>query len=118
MSDSHTKRLAMRSDEEIIAKCREIWTHGWRTIDIAVSRNDDNDNIDITISSMYESPGLTFAQINALAEFFNTMKVETEEEISESGCESCDYGSRYGFVLRVSPGAPFQRLLTDEQVTK
>lgn len=57
---------------------------------------------------MYESPGLSFAKLSALAEFFDTMNVETESEFSHGGCETCDYGSEVGFTLRVRNGDPYR----------
>lgn len=103
-----------RTDEEIKAKLSELWpnvdfneeAHGRRYCKLARA----GDFIDITITQMYDAPGLSFAQLNSLAEFFDTMKVETEEEIRDGGCETCDYGSKYGFTLRVSPGDPFKSL--------
>jgi hypothetical protein len=64
----------------------------------------------ITVSQMYSAPGLSFAQLNALAEFFDTLNVETESEFNHQGCESCDYGSEYGFTIWIRDGAPFTAL--------
>lgn len=104
-----------RTDEEIRAKVKELWPD----VDLNETRwssacyfgiKRQSDYVDITIAQMYDAPGLSFAQLQSLAEFFDTLKVETEEEISEGGCETCDYGSRLGFVLRISDGAPFASL--------
>jgi hypothetical protein len=107
--------MKQRTDEEIRTKVKELWPNvnlqegRWSNTDyFRIARRDNY--IDITIAQMYEAPGLSFAQLQALAEFFDTLKVETEEEIHEDGCESCDYGSRRGFVLRISEGAPFVAL--------
>jgi len=103
-----------RTDSEIREKVLELWPNLLDWADesyFGVQRH--GDYIDVKISSMYERPGLSFDQINALAEFFDTMKIETEEEITEEGCESCDHGSKYGFVLRASPGKPYERIPTE-----
>ncbi len=103
-----------RTDEEIRAKVKELWPD----VDLNETRWSSSDYfsivrgsgfVDITIAQMYDAPGLSFAQLQSLAEFFDTLKVETEEEIREGGCETCDYGSRLGFTLRVSPGDPFRK---------
>lgn len=107
--------MKQRTDEEIKAKVEELWPEmewkgGWGSESSRIVRGDGF--IDITVAKMYDwdKLQLTFQNINALAEFFDTLKVETQEEINEGGCETCDYGSRYGFVLRVSDGAPFASL--------
>ncbi|MDR5729683.1 MAG: hypothetical protein RB191_19885 [Terriglobia bacterium] len=98
-----------RTDEEITAKVQELWPDlditesRWSSHDYFVIERADG-HIDLTVTAMHDAPGLTFDQINGLAQFFDTMKVETEEEITEGGCESCDYGSRRGVILRISPG--------------
>lgn len=97
-----------RSDEEILAKCRELWPEEYmRDTEYEVSRQ--TGYISLRISQMYESPGLSFAKLLALAEFFDTMNVETGSEFHHGGCETCDYGSEVGFTLYVRPGDPFQR---------
>lgn len=106
-----------RTDEEIRAKLESLWPNmewkgGWGSKCSSIERR--NGYIDLTVAKMYDGdsvPKLEFAQIDALAEFFDTMKVEIEEEIREGGCETCDYGSRYGFTVRVSPGDPYQKLV-------
>ena len=59
------------------------------------------DGIRIEVTRMYDPPGLSFEKLSKLAEFFGTDRVGDEEFIREGGCETCDYGSKYGFVLLV-----------------
>ena len=56
----------------------------------------------ITASDMYEAPGLSLKQLMSLAVFFGTQNI-TDERFASCGCESCDYGSCYGFTLEVRP---------------
>lgn len=91
------------TDEEIKAKLQELWPEAdFRDTEWKVDRGPDR--IAITISQMYESPGLDFKKLHALAQFFDTMNVETESEFAHGGCETCDYGSEYGFTLWIRPG--------------
>lgn len=95
------------SNEEIETEMKRIWgnaEYDERLDNVKVERS--KKHVDIQLSSMYHKPGLTFSQIEQIAAFFNTKNVETESEFSYSGCESCDYGSSYGFVLRVRDGDP------------
>jgi hypothetical protein len=38
-----------------------------------------------------------------LAEFFDTKNINDDEKFSNGGCETCDWGSSYGFELVVRP---------------
>lgn len=57
---------------------------------------------DLTLSSMYDPPGLSLKHLIALAEFFGTQNIR-DERFSYGGCETCDYGSDYGFTLIIKP---------------
>lgn len=104
--------ITTRTDEEILEKVRAVWpdeNSSWGKIDVEINRT-QKDIILLKLSKMYEAPGVTFLQIQALAKFFDTLNVETESEFSSGGCDTCDYGSKYGFYLRVSSGAPYKEL--------
>lgn len=55
----------------------------------------------VNVTKMYESPGCGFPELKKLAEFFETDNIDKYDDISEQGCETCDYGSSYGFALRI-----------------
>lgn len=100
------------TDEEIREFLQQVFTgnldnySGADTIDI--TRNPDN--IELRIAAEYRAPKLRFEDINRLAEFFDTMNVETNSEFGSSGCDTCDYGSEYGYYLYVSPGQPYSNV--------
>lgn len=103
------------TDDEILAKLKEVWVDEFYCNDKKTKRFDapdfevehnDGDYVCFKVSRMYDSPGLTFEQLKTLAEFFGTEKINDDDRISESGCESCDYGSEYGFRLTVRPTTP------------
>ena len=98
--------------EEIEQKVSEIWKNEFfydedctrETVsppEIEVSIK--NGTVDIRISKMYEAPGLSFSHLKRLSEFFDTDNINDDERFSNGGCETCDYGSSYGFVLTVRP---------------
>lgn len=103
--------MKLRTDEEIQEKIKALWpeqNNSWDKIAVDIYRG--TDTLYLTMSKMYEAPGLSFMQIQALAKFFDTLNVETESEFSNGGCDTCDYGSSYGFKIRVSEGAPYKEL--------
>lgn len=61
----------------------------------------DNGRVLITMSSMYEAPSLSYYQLKGLAEFFETEHIMDFDKFSYTGCETCDYGSSYGFTLMI-----------------
>lgn len=59
--------------------------------------------IQVEISSMYSPPILSFARLSKLAELFETKRINDPDNFQYTGCETCDYGSKYGFVLTLEP---------------
>ena len=55
----------------------------------------------IKITRMYDPPGLTFKQLMELSQFFDTENIDDADRINQPGCETCDYGSCYGFRLKI-----------------
>lgn len=51
--------------------------------------------------SMYNAPSFNIEVVRNLVELFQTDLID-EEEFIQSGCETCDYGSKYGvkFTIR------------------
>jgi hypothetical protein len=94
--------MKTHTDEAIKAKAKELFSEADK---IEVAQGDGV--VVLTISAMYSAPGMSFATLDALARFFDTKNVETESEFSYHGCESCDYGSEYGFDLYIRPGDSF-----------
>jgi hypothetical protein len=59
------------------------------------------DRIVLEVSSMYSPPGLSFKILTELVSFFGAKEVDSDS-FSQEGCETCDYGSKYGFVLTIT----------------
>ena len=98
--------------EEIENKVKEIWKSAdfydeemtqpqVETTEFEVVVLDNR--VDITISRMYNAPGLTFAQLKALGEFFQTENINDDDNFYQGGCPTCDYPSESGFTLTVRP---------------
>ena len=95
--------MIKRTDEEIeefITANIEIYEYDKFECDI--SRNKDG-SIKIDMSRMYEH--LKFKTNNlqfliALAGFFGTTNIN-DTRYNWDGCETCDYGSKYGTVLTI-----------------
>ena len=97
--------------EEIVKKIEELWDseffYDWDgkkhpvveppQIEIEIK----DSHVEITIKKMYEKPGLKFSQLQALSQFFDTQDIDTVDEFSHGGCETCDYGSSYRYTLKI-----------------
>jgi hypothetical protein len=59
-------------------------------------------SFEIEYTNMYSGPerALGYLELRALAEYFGTEKVDVDN-VSEGGCETCDFGSRYGHEIQV-----------------
>ena len=93
--------MIQRTKKEVEAKVNELWPgRPWtdRELDITVGPTVTT----ITLTEMYDPPGLSFAQLMALSEFFDTKNINDADRIYENGCETCDYGSKYGWTLEIT----------------
>lgn len=59
-----------------------------------VSVTQHGNTISVEVENMYEHVNLTFARLLALSEIFGTKEFKVNNW-SSSGCETCDYGSKY-----------------------
>lgn len=58
---------------------------------------------EITVLNMYSAPGLSFSHLKKLSEFFDTDNINDDARFNNGGCDTCDYGSEYGFTLTIRP---------------
>lgn len=59
-----------------------------------------NADFHFSYARMYEAPPLGYKQLRALVEYFGTEKIDTSS-FANSGCETCDHGSSYGFDVMI-----------------
>jgi len=93
--------MTKRTKAEVEAKLEELWPDQ-KYCDTKKKATKVPGGWNITVSDMYEAPGLGLKQLIALSEFFGTLNI-TDERFAQGGCETCDYGSCYGFTLQVRP---------------
>jgi hypothetical protein len=92
-----------KTTEEIQAFVRSVWEKASVSQPSEINISIDIDEIKITVSSMYSPPGLNFNIFSQLSEFFKTRNINDDDRFSDRGCDTCDYGSCYGFTLTVRP---------------
>lgn len=94
------------TDKEIKVVFKKVWERVENSYGegpkIEIICNSES-NIRVQLTSMYSPPGLTFAQLMLLSKAFGTKQIDAGEKIAESGCETCDYNSCYGFVVDIKP---------------
>lgn len=66
-----------------------------------ITDRDLGDGIEITYTSMYDAPGLSFKVLKALSDYFGTTEIDVDSSIHDHGCETCDYGSSYGHYIQI-----------------
>jgi hypothetical protein len=98
----------MKNKEEIKHELKEFcFEYGYNDGEVEVVPLGDERYL-ITITQMYETP-LPERFKGNLLEFFEAVKnivdcnfLQLKDEISEGGCETCDYGSKYGWSFIAS----------------
>ena len=99
------------TNEQILAKCQSIWDAqhkkhycmGWEKDGCIEVLSNKTENVVIKLHCMYESPAINIDILTQLAEFFGTKNINDDDRFGICGCETCDYGSSYGFNLTVRP---------------
>ena len=86
------------SIEQIEAKVKEIWPDAEK---VAVKETTYG-TVLIELSAMYQAPGRSLTQLISLSEFLGTTDIEEASSWGFPGCDSCDYGSKYGVDLEVT----------------
>lgn len=102
--------MIQHTKEDIIKFLRTIWPdcgdskRRSESVNASINADYDNGLVEIEITSMYDPPGLSYEILESFANFFDTKHIDCGAEIHESGCESCDYGSKHGYTLIIKEG--------------
>ena len=80
---------------ELENKIREIF----EADKVVTRKTSDGQQIIIELSAMYQAPGRSLSQLLKLAEVLGTDEIEEYDSIAVPGCDTCDFGSRYGVEL-------------------
>ena len=83
--------------DEIEKRVAFIWDGENPHIEVSVW----DDCVGIELEQMYGHPTLNLKKLRALSEFFETDNINDDDRFSSRGCETCDYGSSYGFTLTI-----------------
>lgn len=51
-------------------------------------------------TKMYEPPELNFNTLKELSDLFGTTNIDVDN-YSQGGCETCDWGSKYGHTIQI-----------------
>ena len=78
--------------------CESVWDDA-DEIDVIVDK--EHQIILIKMSSMYDAPDLNFDRLMQLSKFMGTENINDDDRFGYGGCETCDWGSKYGYTLTV-----------------
>lgn len=83
----------MKSDEEIVANIKKIY-HG---ANVEISHV--GDDVYVRVTQMYDAPQHNLSMLEFAKRMVEAVGMDDfceNEDINNSGCETCDYGSSYG----------------------
>lgn len=90
------KENAMNLKEQLLTIL--VKKYDWDDTHVKIKKIDKG--LQITYGCQYTSPELSFAKLVELSELFGTKEIDVDN-YSQSGCESCDYGSDYGHDIQI-----------------
>lgn len=95
--------MKSRSNKAILDELGKIWGEddSFERREIKIEENTKKE-VRLRFGRMYDAPPCNLTHLKALSEFFDTDNIN-DERFSHGGCESCDYGSEYGFTLVIKP---------------
>lgn len=84
-----------------LTKDNDIYISSVEEFQVKFIKNTDKEVL-FEVTQMYSSPlNKSFKTLKAFSELFGTDTVDVYDDISHQGCETCDYGSSYGYAIRV-----------------
>lgn len=86
------KELLRRFNDGAYKGAEEI--QGWK---LEIKQEDST--VYITASRMYNYLPLNFDTMKVISEILGTTKIDDAQRTHHSGCETCDYGSKYQWTL-------------------
>ena len=89
--------MKVYTNEEITSKIQDI-LGGTVKVDLNKS-----DRVEVTVSASYEAPTCGFSQMKKIAEFFDVENIDINDSFAYKGCDTCDFGSEYGFTMQIFP---------------
>jgi hypothetical protein len=74
-------------------------------------RSDLGDGITFELTQMYNAPDISYKEMKKVADYFGTVEMDFQQDISDPGCDTCDWGSRYGYtvyIYKITKNNPFK----------
>lgn len=102
------KNMKHYTNEEIVAFIKNAYDNLRKeeycqvpdAINITVN---EPDLVRVKVSAEYDPPVMNTRILFPLCEFFDTKIINDVDRWSQGGCETCDWGSSYGFELEIKP---------------
>lgn len=82
---------------------KELYCMGWESEGCIEVLLNEPEHVQVKLACMYEPPAFNIQVIMKVAEFFGTTNINDADKFEWGGCETCDYGSQYGFTLDIQP---------------
>ena len=61
----------------------------------------NGDSVEFEYSGGGSAPDINYGFLKDLSEYFGTDNINIENDICVSGCETCDWGSEYGYTFYI-----------------
>lgn len=89
--------------KQLVLKIAEEQNEHFYLSDLSIKYIKDTDKeLLFEVTAMYDKPfKASFKALKEFSSLFNTDNIDVYEDISYSGCETCDHGSSYGYAIRV-----------------
>ena len=98
--------MTERTPSEVLAKVEQIWPEVNEESDRSIYGATVTPEVNgwrIEMKTMYGYVRLTLDRLMALSAFMGTKNIDTVDQYSSDGCDTCDYGSLYTLALSVRP---------------
>ena len=103
MKEHTTQEIVNKVQAVFDAEHAKHYCMGWESEGCIEVEKNTPEIVEVTISCMYKAPSPTLDVLTQLAEFFGTKNINDDGHFANGGCETCDYGSSYGYTLTVRP---------------
>lgn len=79
----------------------EVFVSGFDSRDVTLQVTVKPNEVQLELSRMYDYIELQFEHLLKISKFFGTKNIADADRSHYSGCETCDYGSKYSFTLNI-----------------
>lgn len=98
------------SSSELVQLIGDIWIDVAKEIpelsnfpdDIEIETNKPG-YVCFSVTAEYSPPAFCYFHLQKLSDLFGTQNISLGDNVDISGCETCDYGSKYGYEIVIKP---------------